>query len=53
MNFGVHDDRFLVATLPVAAPEIIQHEGNLFMAALMPDLKGVRVARLKWADKIG
>lgn len=48
MNFGVDDDRFLVGKLPVAAPEIVQHEGQWYIAALLPSLKGIQVARLKW-----
>jgi len=51
LNFGVNDDRFLVGTLPVAAPEIIEHGGQQFIAALRPDLDGIRIARLKWAAK--
>lgn len=49
MNFGVEDDRFLLGTLPVAAPEIVEHEGQLYIAALMPTLKGIRIAHLKFA----
>ena len=48
LNFGVNDDRYLVHTLPVAAPEIIEHEGQLYMAALLPSLKGIQLARLRW-----
>jgi hypothetical protein len=47
-NFGVNDDRFLVCRLPVAAPEIIEHEGSLYIAALLGSLKGIQVARLTW-----
>ncbi|MBE3097467.1 MAG: hypothetical protein IMZ44_10110 [Planctomycetes bacterium] len=48
LDFGVNDDRCLLGTLPVAAPEIIEHEGQTFIAALLPSLKGIQVARLKW-----
>jgi hypothetical protein len=51
LNFGVNDDRYLIHTLPVAAPEIIEHEGQLYMAALLPSLKGIQIARLTW-DKL-
>jgi hypothetical protein len=50
-NFGVNDDRFLVCTLPVAAPEIVDYEGQLYIAALLPSLKGIQVARLKFVPK--
>jgi hypothetical protein len=48
LNFGVDDDRCLIGTLPVAAPEIVLHEGQYYIAALMPTLKGLRIAKLKW-----
>ena len=51
LDFGVNDDRYLIGTLPVAAPEIIFHEGEYYMAALLPSLKGIRIAKLKWVEK--
>jgi len=51
MNFGIEDDRYFVCTLPIAAPEIILHQGQYYMAALMPSLKGIHIARLKWVEK--
>ena len=51
LDFGVNDDRYLVTRLPVAAPEIIEHEGELYIAALMPSLKGIQAARLRFRDR--
>jgi hypothetical protein len=51
LNFGVEDDRFLVATLPVAAPEIVEHEGATYIATLLPSLKGIRIAKLSWVTR--
>jgi hypothetical protein len=49
LNFGIDDDaNHYVATLPVAAPEIFKHEGHWYMAALLPTLKGIQIARLEW-----
>ena len=49
MNFGVnHDEGHFVCALPVAAPEIIRHDEGWFIAALLPNLKGIQVARLSW-----
>jgi hypothetical protein len=49
LDFGVdHDAGHFVCTLPVAAPEIIRHDGAYFIAALLPSLKGIQVAKLKW-----
>ncbi len=50
LDFGVDDDRYRVGTLPVAAPEIVTHEGRTYIAALMPSLKGIRIAEL---DSLG
>ena len=51
LNFGIDDDRYCVGTLPVAAPEIIaNYEGHDYIAALLPSLKGIRVARLRWVQ---
>ena len=49
MDFGVEDDRFLVCTLAVAAPEVIRHQRRDYIASLLPSLKGIRIARLGWA----
>jgi hypothetical protein len=49
LNFGNNDDRFFIGTLAVAAPEIIKHKGQYYIAALLPSLKGIRLAKLKWA----
>ena len=49
LNFGIDDDRFRLGTLTVAAPEIIvDHNGQDYIAALLPSLKGIRIAKLKW-----
>jgi hypothetical protein len=49
LDFGIDDDPgHYVTTLPVAAPEIFQHEGQWFMAALLPSLKGIQISRLDW-----
>ncbi len=50
LNFGIDDDRGFVCTLPVAAPEIILHEGRYYIASLMPSLKGIHIAGLKWVE---
>jgi len=51
MDFGVNDDRYLVCRMPVAAPEIIFHEGRWYIAALLPSLKGIQLARLDWVPQ--
>ncbi|MHC4367968.1 MAG: hypothetical protein ACYSW8_10170 [Planctomycetota bacterium] len=56
LNFGIDDDRGFICTLPVAAPEIILHNGQYYIASLMPSLKGIHIAKLKWIepkDKLG
>jgi hypothetical protein len=49
--FGINDHRLEVTTLPVAAPEIIFHDGRYYIASLLPSLKGIQIARLKWERK--
>ena len=51
VDFGRDSDRYLVAGLPYAAPEIIEADGQAYLAVLRPDLKGIQVARLKFAPK--
>ena len=51
LNFGINDNRLEVTTLPVAAPEIILHDGRYYIASLMPSLKGIQIAKLKWVKK--
>ena len=48
VDFGINDDAKLVDTLEVAAPEVFEHEGQYYMAALMPDLQGIRITKLHW-----
>jgi hypothetical protein len=51
LNFGINDDAgHLVCSLPVAAPELIRYENEWFIAALLPSLKGIQIARMKWAS---
>jgi hypothetical protein len=52
MKFGINqDERYLVCRLPVAAPEIICHEGKYYIAALNTgSLNGIRMARLEFRD---
>ncbi|MEQ9438284.1 MAG: hypothetical protein RIG62_04520 [Cyclobacteriaceae bacterium] len=47
-DFGINDDQYFVGTMEVAAPEIFRHEGQWYMAALLPDLQGIRIAQLRW-----
>lgn len=51
LDFGKNDDRYLVETLPYAAPEIIETDGQLYLATLLPNLKGIQVARLMFDPK--
>jgi hypothetical protein len=51
LNFGVDDDRYFVATLPIAAPEIVAFRGRLYLACLRPELDGVRIARLRFVRR--
>ncbi|MEN6456240.1 MAG: family 43 glycosylhydrolase [Prolixibacteraceae bacterium] len=48
LNFGVDDDRYLVGQLKVAAPEIIRIDNQYYIAALTPELDGIRIAKLRF-----
>jgi hypothetical protein len=50
VDFGIWAaaDGTWVCSLPVAAPELIQHEGQWYIAALRRELDGIRIARLAW-----
>lgn len=50
-DFGKDDDKDLVETMPYAAPEIVESEGQTYLAVLMPNLKGIEIAKLKWVPK--
>ncbi|MGN6342862.1 MAG: hypothetical protein ACTHML_17945 [Ginsengibacter sp.] len=49
--FGANDDTNLVTILPVAAPEIFTYNGQIYMADLLPSLKGIRISKLKFEIK--
>jgi hypothetical protein len=49
LDFGVHDDRYLVTTLPIAAPEIVSDGDRLYLGCLRPGLDGIRLAPLRFA----
>lgn len=47
LYFGVNqDDRYLIGSLNVAAPEIIYDSGKSYIAALNPNLDGIRIAQI-------
>jgi arylsulfatase A-like enzyme len=49
LNFGRDEDaRYWITSLPVAAPEIVTHEGQDYLATLNPELNGIRLVKLKW-----
>ena len=50
VDFGVDEDQYMLGTLPVAAPEIIKWAEQYFIAALLPNLDGIRIARLAGED---
>jgi hypothetical protein len=51
LDFGKDNDQYMVETMPYAAPEIIESEGQTYIAVLLPNLKGIQIAKLKFAPK--
>lgn len=48
--FGVGNDSRMISKLNVSAPEIIEFNGEYYIAALNPNLDGMRIAKLKWEE---
>jgi hypothetical protein len=51
LNFGIDHDEHLTARLEIAAPEVVVDDGKYYIAALTPELDGIRIARLRWARR--
>lgn len=51
MDFGKDSDKDLVEVMPYAAPEVVESGGQAYLAVLLPDLKGIEIAKLKLAPK--
>ncbi|MEN6383775.1 MAG: hypothetical protein ABFD79_01100 [Phycisphaerales bacterium] len=47
-NFGIDDDSYLLCEFNLSAPEIIKDGDKYYIAALNPNLDGIRIAELKW-----
>ena len=50
-NFGIDVDEYEVGQLPIAAPEIIKVGEQYYVAALMPNLEGIRIAKIRFEKK--
>lgn len=48
LDFGVDTDDYMVSQLKVAAPEIVKMGDQYYIAALNPNLDGIRIAKLKF-----
>ncbi len=46
-SFGCNDDRNLIATFPIKAPELIHHNNQWYISDLY-DFQGIRLAKLRW-----
>lgn len=50
LDFGVDSDAHYIQELPVAAPEVFEHDGRWYIAHLRRDLKGIQIAPLRWDE---
>ena len=48
LNFGIDNDDFMVSQLAIAAAEIIKFNDQYYIAALLPTLDGIRIAKLRF-----
>jgi hypothetical protein len=46
--FGIRDDSRMIGKMQIAAPEIVECDGEYYIVALKPNLDGIRMARLAW-----
>lgn len=44
--FGINDDSHLVEVMPLAAPEIVEEKGQLYVARVRADFQGIEMAHL-------
>lgn len=50
LNFGIDTDSLMVNRFELAAPEIINHEGQYYIAALKSTLDGIKLATLDFVE---
>ena len=50
-DFGVDSDEYLVTTLPSEASWILKNDGDYYIAAVLPNRQGYRIARLRWVGR--
>lgn len=48
LDFGDGHDQYQVGQLAVAAPEIVEENGQYYIVSLKPDYNGMKIARLKF-----
>lgn len=48
-KFGVKDDSYFVEQLPLAAPEVVQANGQYYVARVRADYQGIEMARMTLA----
>jgi len=50
-DFGVDSDKYMVGSLPIAAPEVIKVGNQYYIFAVKPELDGIRAAKLRFDKK--
>lgn len=51
LNFGVNTDSLMTKTLPIAAPEVIKHDGEYYLTSLVRSLDGIKMTKLQFERK--
>jgi hypothetical protein len=46
----IDDESKIIRNYKFAAPEIIYHQWQYFITALLDDLQGIQIAQLKWVQ---
>lgn len=50
-DFGVNSDKYMVGSMPIAAPEVIKVGNQYYIFALKPELDGIQAAKLQFNKK--
>lgn len=49
LDFGIDNDAgHLLCTIPYAAPEIINYQGQYYFATLLPNFNGIQICHMDW-----
>ena len=48
LDFGTGDDQYRIGTLPIAAPEIVEKNGEFYVGWIRTTYDGLQISRMEW-----